>query len=75
MTVAVAHELGAERQELEPLLVEADFVIVTCSLTPQTQGMFSAERFALMKRTAIFINTGRGGYSKNFVASINNLPY
>lgn len=63
VTVAVAQELGSERQELEPLLAEADFVIVTCALTPQTQGMFSAERFALMKPTAIFINTSRGGDS------------
>jgi len=56
-----AAKLGAERQELEPLLAAADFVVVTCSLTPETQGMFNAKRFALMKPTAIFINTGRGG--------------
>ncbi|XP_054267590.1 glyoxylate reductase/hydroxypyruvate reductase [Macrosteles quadrilineatus] len=56
-----ATELGAERLDLEPLLAAADFVIVTCALTPQTQGMFNSQRFGLMKPTAIFINTGRGG--------------
>ncbi|XP_046673805.1 glyoxylate reductase/hydroxypyruvate reductase [Homalodisca vitripennis] len=57
----VATELGAQRVELEELLKTADFVIAICSLNPKTQGMFSAQRFSLMKPTAIFINTGRGG--------------
>uniref|UniRef100_A0A1B6M6Z2 Glyoxylate reductase/hydroxypyruvate reductase n=1 Tax=Graphocephala atropunctata TaxID=36148 RepID=A0A1B6M6Z2_9HEMI len=57
----VAAELGAERVDLEALLAASDFVISTCSLNPQSQGMFSAKRFALMKPTAMFINTGRGG--------------
>uniref|UniRef100_A0A1B6L0W7 Glyoxylate reductase/hydroxypyruvate reductase n=1 Tax=Graphocephala atropunctata TaxID=36148 RepID=A0A1B6L0W7_9HEMI len=57
----MAAELGAERVDLEALLAASDFVISTCSLNPQSQGMFSAKRFALMKPTAMFINTGRGG--------------
>lgn len=42
------------------LLPEADFVIVTTPHTPQTEGMWNAQRFAQMKRTAHFINIGRG---------------
>lgn len=54
-------ELGARMLSLDELLVASDFV--TCHLpeTPQTVRLFSAERFSLMKPTACFINTARGG--------------
>uniref|UniRef100_A0A1B6E3I2 Glyoxylate reductase/hydroxypyruvate reductase n=3 Tax=Clastoptera arizonana TaxID=38151 RepID=A0A1B6E3I2_9HEMI len=58
--VKEAKELGATKCNLESLLKLSDFVIATCALTPQTKGLFTAERFALMKPTAIFINTSRG---------------
>jgi phosphoglycerate dehydrogenase-like enzyme len=45
---------------LDELLPMADFVILTVPHTPQTEGLMHAERFALMKRTAFFINIGRG---------------
>ena len=45
---------------LNSVLPRADFVIVTVPETPETQGMFAAQRFQLMKRTAFFINIGRG---------------
>ncbi len=47
-------------EELDTLLPHADFVIVTVPHTPQTEGMWNAARFALMKPTAYFINIGRG---------------
>lgn len=47
-------------QELSQLLPRADFVIATTPHTPETEGMWNKERFALMKRTAYFINIGRG---------------
>lgn len=50
--------VGAEA--LDEVLPEADFVIVTAPETPETQGLFDAGKFALMKDTAIFINIGRG---------------
>lgn len=53
-------EIGAQQTTLEELLPASDFVIVTCALTPETHGLFNAKRFALMKPTAIFINTSRG---------------
>ncbi len=46
--------------EIDALLPRADFVITTVPHTPQTEGMFDARRFALMKSSAYFINIGRG---------------
>lgn len=46
--------------ELVSVLPRGDFVIVTVPETPETQGLFSADLFALMKPTAFFINIGRG---------------
>jgi glyoxylate reductase len=53
-------ELGAERVELDRLLAESDFVSVHTDLNEATQGMFNAEAFRQMKRTAVFVNTARG---------------
>jgi len=47
--------------ELPKLASEADFVVNTAPLTPQTQGIFDAAFFAKMKPTAYFINIARGG--------------
>ena len=47
-------------EALDALLPEADFVIVTVPHTPQTEGLFDATKFGLMKDSAIFINIGRG---------------
>ena len=46
--------------ELDAVLPEADAVIATTPHTPETEGMWDARRFALMKPTAYFINIGRG---------------
>ncbi len=40
---------------------DADIVVDTLPLTPDTQGMFDAKIFGAMKRTAFFVNVGRGG--------------
>jgi phosphoglycerate dehydrogenase-like enzyme len=45
---------------LDERLGEADFVILTTPETPDTLGMFNAQRFARMKRGAYFINIARG---------------
>jgi phosphoglycerate dehydrogenase-like enzyme len=47
-------------EELDSVLPQADFVIVTLPHTPTTEGMWNARRFGLMKRGAYFINIGRG---------------
>lgn len=46
--------------DLETLLQESDYVSVHCPLTPETKGLISAERLALMKPNAILVNTSRG---------------
>ena len=45
---------------LDALLPLADFVILTVPHTPATEGFMHRGRFRLMKRTAFFINIGRG---------------
>lgn len=53
-------ELGVEYRALEDLLQESDFVSLHVGLTEETRGLMNAHRFALMKPTAILINTSRG---------------
>jgi D-3-phosphoglycerate dehydrogenase / 2-oxoglutarate reductase len=52
--------LGVERMELDALLREADVVTLHCNLTPETRGLIERRRLALMRPTAILINTARG---------------
>jgi phosphoglycerate dehydrogenase-like enzyme len=47
--------------ELHKLASEADVVVNTAPLTPQTTGIFDAAFFERMKPTAYFINVARGG--------------
>ena len=56
----VAAELGIELVGLEDLFARADVLAVNCPLTPDTRHIVNAERLALMKPTAYFINTARG---------------
>jgi phosphoglycerate dehydrogenase-like enzyme len=49
---------------LDRLLPQADFVILTVPHTPETEGFMNRERFRRMKRTAYFINIGRGMTTK-----------
>jgi phosphoglycerate dehydrogenase-like enzyme len=49
---------------LDDHLPRADFVVLTLPHTPTTEGMFDARRFGLMKRSAFFINIGRGMTTK-----------
>lgn len=56
----VAAELGIELVSLEELFRRSDILCVNCPLTPETHHIVNAERLALMKPTAYFINTARG---------------
>lgn len=57
----VEEELGAQRLSLEELLAVSDIVSLHTPLLPSTRGMMGAEQFKLMKKSAILINTARGG--------------
>lgn len=59
-TANVEKELGAEYRDINSLLAEADFISVHTPLLPETRGLFNAEKFGRMKRTAFLINTSRG---------------
>jgi D-3-phosphoglycerate dehydrogenase len=52
--------LGATLVQLETLLREADFVLLTCLLNDETRHLINAQRLALMKPTAYLINVARG---------------
>jgi glyoxylate reductase len=54
-------ELGARRVELPALLAESDFVSAHANLDDSTRRVFDARAFRAMKRTAVFVNTARGG--------------
>jgi glyoxylate reductase len=53
-------DLAARRVDLDTLLRESDFVSIHTDLNETTRGLFNAERFAKMKRTAVLVNTARG---------------
>jgi glyoxylate reductase len=53
-------DLGAQFVDLDTLLRESDFISIHTDLNEKTKGLFNAERFQKMKRTAVLINTARG---------------
>lgn len=46
--------------ELKVLLPHADFVALTCPLTPETENLIDAEALGLMKSSAHLVNVARG---------------
>lgn len=52
---------GATKVELNELMSRADFVTLHCPRTKETFGMINYEKLSLMKPTAYFVNTSRGG--------------
>jgi len=45
---------------LPALLPQADFVVLTCPLTPETENLIDKQAFSLMKNSAYLINMARG---------------
>jgi D-3-phosphoglycerate dehydrogenase len=56
----VAYAAGVELVPLPDLLQRADIVTMHTPLTPETRGFINAEALALMKPTAVLVNTSRG---------------
>ncbi|MEY3662930.1 MAG: hypothetical protein RI919_446 [Actinomycetota bacterium] len=61
-------------EELDDHLPDADFVVVAAALTPQTEGLFDAHRFALMKPTAYLVNIARGKHvvTRDLIEALTN---
>jgi lactate dehydrogenase-like 2-hydroxyacid dehydrogenase len=57
---ALEKEIGLEFVSKEELLRQADFVSLHVPLMPATRKLIGAPELALMKRTAILVNTARG---------------
>jgi len=52
---------GVEFTPLDQVLAESDVISLHCPLTPESRNMIGPEQFRKMKRTALLINTARGG--------------
>lgn len=59
-SAAEAAALGARLVPLEELLSQADVVVLTAALTPQTHHMIDEVALARMKPTALLVNMARG---------------
>ena len=53
-------ELGLEYADFDTVLQESDFVSMHVPYMPATHHLISTEQLAMMKRTAVLINTARG---------------
>ncbi len=59
---ALPAETGRERPlGIDDLFASADAISLHCPLTPETHHLVDARRLALMKPTAVLVNTARGG--------------
>jgi len=60
--------------ELLEMVAEADFIVDTLPLTPETTGLLDREFFSAAKRGAYFINVGRGRtvVTDDLVAALNS---
>uniref|UniRef100_G3MSH2 Glyoxylate reductase/hydroxypyruvate reductase n=1 Tax=Amblyomma maculatum TaxID=34609 RepID=G3MSH2_AMBMU len=56
-----AEEMGAHSCSVDEVAAQSDFIITLTNLTDETRGMFNKSFFSKMKKTAVFINTSRGG--------------
>lgn len=66
--------LGIEYKSLEEVLSESDIVSLNLPLNKETRGFISADKLALMKKDAIFINCARGPIvdNKALAEALNN---
>lgn len=55
---------GAEKVDFETLFRTSDYITVHTPRTAETLNMINAEAFAMMKPSAYFVNTARGGIHK-----------
>jgi phosphoglycerate dehydrogenase-like enzyme len=60
LTAERAQQAGAELRDLEALLAESDVVSIHLKFSESTHGFITERHLAIMKPTAILINTARG---------------
>ena len=60
LTSEHAAAVGVERVDKETLLRQSDILTVHLVLSPRSRGLIGRDDIALMKRTAILVNTSRG---------------
>ncbi|MBD5641792.1 MAG: phosphoglycerate dehydrogenase [Desulfovibrio sp.] len=48
------------RADIDRICAEADFISLHCNLTDRTRNLINEDRIAMMKKTAIIVNTARG---------------
>ena len=56
----VMPDYGVVPATLEEVLAQSDFISMHAPATPEAEGMLTEAHFRQMKKTAVFINTGRG---------------
>ena len=56
----VMPDYGVLPATLEEVLAQSDFISMHAPATPEAEGMLMEKHFRQMKKTALFINTGRG---------------
>jgi glycerate dehydrogenase len=56
-----AKSIPEGRVSFTQLLAESDIISLHCPLTESTHGLFGVDEFAVMKDSAILVNTARGG--------------
>lgn len=59
-TRSPAEITGVRFTDLESVFRDSDFLSLHCPLTPETEQLVNQKTLALMKSTAVLINTGRG---------------
>jgi gluconate 2-dehydrogenase len=58
---ALEQRLGASYATRDDLLRQSDFVVLQVPYSPETHHLIGARELALMKRTAVLVNSTRGG--------------
>ena len=54
------NDTNIQMTDLQALLSNSDFVSINCDLNPTSYHLMNSDTFALMKHTAVIINTARG---------------
>jgi len=57
----LAKELGVEYRSKADIIGIADFITLHLPLNPETQGFIGEQELKAMKKTAVLVNTSRGG--------------